>query len=189
MIAFRDNLPLLERPRGIVTAFNGSWLRQALSRAAQKAGYTEWWLADDLTRSVVFYLQFHYPDNTIAVPRLKDVVRSALRQIGYDEIARHFGARTPLRKISLPDLVTSGEKPGIEEFFHQLARRIRSLQPEGSEIVHFSGLAECACCLQDRGDLFAQEFFSCQLLEAEVVNFIRSELAALGWKHVRFSIS
>lgn len=187
MIAFRDNLPLLERPRGNVTAFNGSWLRQALSRAAQKAGYTEWWLADDLTRSVVFYLEFHYPDNIIAVPRLKDVVRSALRQIGYDEIARHFGARTSLRKISLPDLVSSGEKSGTEEFFHKLGSRIRSLRPEGSEAVCFSGLAECARCLRKGGDLFAEEA-ACQLVEAEIVAFIRAELAALGWKHVRFSI-
>lgn len=189
MIAFKDGLPLLERPEGTVTVFNGGWLRQALRRAARKAGYTEFWLAEDLTRSVVFYLKFHYSDNTIPVPQLQGAVRSALRQIGYEEIAQHFGGRAVLRKILLPQFTSPEDATDGAGFFRKLASRIRLLRPASTGVVHFCGLEECATALSPMsagGNLCGEELTA---RKHEIVGFVQSQLLASGWDEVRVCIS
>lgn len=189
MIAFKDDLPLLERPRGTVTTFSGVWLRQALKRAAQKAGYAEWWLAEDLTRTVVFYLRFHYRDNTIPIPQLKEVIRAALREIGYDEIAQHFGTGMTLKKIFLPQVAQHCEAAGLEAFLQKLASRIQLLRPGNQDgFIHFSGLEECVSCLQTDGEDIPRDVYLATL-KTEIVGFVRTQLLSLGWEQVRFSIS
>src|SRR3954467_9672487 len=56
MIAFRDNLPLIEHVNGVVAAFERKWLTRSLFRAAAKAGYDHWWLSDHVAQSVTEFL-------------------------------------------------------------------------------------------------------------------------------------
>ena len=101
MIAPREELPLVQFEGGEVSAFDPVWLTRRLVRAAEKAGYPQWWLAEHASASVSNYLRYRYMENVLTAPRLTDAVNSALQVIGYAEVARHFEAGPPPARISL----------------------------------------------------------------------------------------
>jgi len=57
MIALRDSLPLLRHGDGEFCAIRREWLSLCLYRAAEKAGYSRWWLAEHVAASAVCYLK------------------------------------------------------------------------------------------------------------------------------------
>ncbi len=187
MIALRDELPLLARTGGTVTALSGDWLQHALERAASKAGYGErWWLAPDLARGVVHYLRLHYTETTIRLARLRQAVRDVLRGIGYQEIARHFRPSPALSQVDLSRLAVGAS--GTGEFFARLAARLRALRDTATSddgALQLHGLGECV----DELLVGSGDHDDCPaLLRARIVHFVRAELLALGWEGVRFSI-
>src|SRR5277367_1960448 len=103
MIALKDNLPLVRFDSGHVVAFERDWLLRSLSKAASKAGYQNWWLAEHVAESVTTYFMYH-EENVITVPRLAKSVQSVLQVIGYAEIADHFHPAPPPLRISLREI-------------------------------------------------------------------------------------
>lgn len=193
MIALRDELPLLAQTGGTVTALSGDWLQHALERAASKAGYGErWWLAPDLARGVVHYLRLHYTETTIRLTRLRQAVRDVLRGIGYQEVARHFRPSPAPSQVDLAKLASGVNNP--EEFFVRLAVRLRTLHhaaitDDGALQLH--GLEACVdeLLLTNHANDDGGGDDDCPaLLRARIVHFVRTELLALGWEGVRFSI-
>ena len=57
MIALRDEIPLIQLTDGQAVAFERQWLMRSLARAARKAGYPQWWLAEHVVESVAEYLR------------------------------------------------------------------------------------------------------------------------------------
>ncbi len=101
MIALLNGLPLLVKPSGQAVGFRKEWLRLALQRAARRAGMEKWWQALDLTAGVSLYLQQSYELNVIGRGDLETLIRRALCDLGYDEIARAFGSRPPGDQLML----------------------------------------------------------------------------------------
>ena len=87
MIALRDSLPLLRQSENEHCAIRQDWLCYCLCRAAEKAGYSRWWLAEHVAASVMCYLSRTYESNVITLKQLCDIVLSALQAIGYAEVA------------------------------------------------------------------------------------------------------
>lgn len=209
MIALRDDLPLLARTGGTVTALSGAWLQRALERAASRAGYGEgWWPARDLARGVVHYLRFHYAETTIALARLRRAVCDVLRGIGYQEVARYFRPSPAPCRVDLARLAASGGGSGngrggggddggggnhhhddaTTAFFGRLAARLRVLRDTAATddgTLQLHGLEECVVSLRSAS---GGEKPCPALLRARVVHFIRAELLALGWEGVRFAV-
>src|SRR4051794_37649474 len=104
MIAFRDELPLIQLRDGQAVAFERDWLIRSLARAALSAGYQQWWLAEHVAESVTVYLRQRADTTVLPVETMADAVRSALRVIGYGEIADRFQAGRPKARISLLEL-------------------------------------------------------------------------------------
>src|SRR5471030_1612192 len=104
MIAPRDEMPLVQFAGGEVSAFDPGWLTRRLVRAAEKAGYPQWWLAEHVSASVSNYLRYRYVGSVLTAPRLADTVHSALQVIGYAEVASHFEPGPPPARISLLEL-------------------------------------------------------------------------------------
>ena len=90
MIALRHYLPLVRSAQGNAVAFESSWLQAALLNAAGRAGYQGWWLADELVAGISLYLRNCYRKSVIDLPELESVVRVALRDVGYEEVAAWF---------------------------------------------------------------------------------------------------
>ena len=178
MIALKNNLPLLRKPRGHARAFRRAWLRNALKRAAEKAGYSEWWIAEDLTQSVVFYLQHHYLQPVIAVPMLENAVRSALREIGYTDVASHFGSGLGVYSISLLRFFDSPARPDAARFFANLSAWFNEIGATPLSWVVLGDLEPCARALARQEDAkFSSD--SAESVQTQIVEFIYAQLSLL----------
>ena len=65
MIALPSSLPLLRVGRYELTTYGPEWVEDSIKDAARRAGHNEWWLACDITRSLmpVSYTHLTLPTN------------------------------------------------------------------------------------------------------------------------------
>lgn len=179
MIALRHALPLVRSIQGNAVAFESAWLRVALQDAAVHAGYDGWWLVDDLVAGISLYLRNCYVKNVIDVPELESIVRSALRNIGYDEVAARFRAGPPTRGISLVQCLKSAPLSDGAAFFEQLAETITLLYEDKVRHFHFYDLHACIDHLES-GAPSDRALHSAGLRE-KIVSFVRERVRAQGW--------
>ncbi len=172
MIAFQDNLPVVRFEDGGVMAFEGRWLSEGLARAALRAGYRKWWLAEHVTETVATYLRNDFPSPAVTLPQLRSAVQSVLQVIGYADVAEHFEPLPPPVRLSLADLAREAGDGYELLFFRLLQGRLRDIADSPSLRVELFDLQPCVKLLRSaknwRGD--------CARLRAEIVRFIREEL-------------
>ena len=183
MIATWNNLPLLEDQHGGFCAIDTGWLLAALERAATKAGFTEWWLADHVTTSVCSYLRSSYDKNVVDLVRLQAVVRQTLQDVGYEEIARCFSADSPACHFSLLHCARSAGTNGIAGFYQALTLKIDEVHRSKRTSFHFYDLGACLSYLNSSAqpELIVRP--------QDVVDFVRDRIGALPWERpVRSSI-
>jgi hypothetical protein len=174
MIAFKDNLPLVQFEGGQVVAFQRDWLLRSLAEAACKAGYQKWWLAEHVAESVTAYLM-HNDENVVTVPRLAKSVQSILQVIGYGEIASHFVPGPPLVRISLLDLACTAGTGYELAFFDVLAHSIRDVMEMEANYFELLDLERCVKHLRSR-KIWSRD---CDALRAEIVAFVREQIFAV----------
>lgn len=170
MIALKSELPLVRFECGRVVDFENGWLQTELVRAAERAGYSKWWLAEHVTESVAAYLRYQCSDPIVGVERLSKAVRSVLHVIGYAEVADHFQGAPPPNEIWLPELSREAGAGFELAFFELLKRRIDTLAEDGPGEWSFSGLQPCVKMLQS-AKTWSRE---CTRLSEEIVEFIRT---------------
>ncbi len=171
MIALADGIPLVQLDDGQVAVFERGWLLRALVRAAAKAGYPRWWLAEHVTESVTAYLALQYEGNVVTIPQLVRAVQSVLQVIGYAEIAPHVAPDTPGARLSLVELVREAGTGYELAFFDRLGRQLQALLRNGATYLELTGLAPCVKTLR------ARKCWSrgCDALQAEIVSFVRTQ--------------
>lgn len=173
MIAPKSELPLVRFGCGRVVDFENGWLQMELTRAAERAGYSKWWLAEHVTESVVAYLRYQCNDPVVGVERLSKAVRSVLHVIGYAEVADCFYGTPPPNEIWLPELVREAGDAFELAFFELLQRRVDELLDGSSTEWCFSGLQPCVRLLCGT-KTWTRE---CSRLAGEIVEFIRTQAA------------
>ena len=176
MVALKYNLPLIHNEQGIAMAFESEWLKAALDQAARKAGYDGWWLSDEFSAAIAQYLRHDYDESVIELPILERVVRNALRDIGYEEIAARFRAVNPYQCLSLVECLKA---PGTKQepaFFKRLAERIDALHAAKVRQFHFYDLQTCVHRLLDGKDVAHGPN-----LRARIVALVRERVRTLPW--------
>lgn len=185
MIALPDSTPLVQFESGQVVAFERQWLVRSLERAAKKAGYPHWWLAEHVAESVSAYLQFRIEANVVAMPRLAQAVQAALQVIGYAEVANHFDPGPPPHRVSLWELARSAGSGYELAFFDSLGRTIQDVV-EG-HICNFELFGLEHCVKQLRGKKVWSR--DCDALRVEIVGFVREQICiANPAKEISFSL-
>jgi len=179
MIAFRDNLPLVQFESGRTVAFERDWLVRSLVRAARKAGFAQWWLAEHVAESVTQYLRSQAELNVLPVDHLTKAVQSVLQVIGYAEVGRHFEAGRPVAQISLLDLARQAGSGYELAFFEMLGRRIQGLVTEEQCDFELFGLEPCVKLLRAR-KAWSRD---CDALRAEIVSFAREQTGIAAAEH------
>jgi len=174
MIALADGMPLVQLDDGRVVAFQRDWLVRALGKAALKAGYQKWWLADYVTETAAGYLAAYFPSNAISVPRLTRLVADVLQVIGYSEISSYLVLGTPGERLDLVDLVREAGAGYELAFFERLRARLQSLIGAGTTDVDLVGLAPCVKQLRARKSWSR----GCDALQEEIVSFVRTQTLA-----------
>jgi hypothetical protein len=172
VIALRDSLPLLRQSENEHCSIRKEWICLCLFRAAEKAGYRRWWLAEHVAATVLCYLSKTYGSNVVTPEELHEIVVRALQAIGYAEVALLLEEVIPPFELSLSDLAEEAG-PGYElAFFRLLKERIQLAFCDRASSLEIYGLQSCVRHLQSvktwsRG---------CSLLRNEIVNFLRAHL-------------
>src|ERR1700757_4804052 len=104
MVAFKEEFPYLRTNSGQLFEFDREWLHDAITRAADEAGYPSWWLTDHVTESIAFYLRLRTDESVVAFSQFSQTVRYVLKVIGYKEIIPHFTPAPPPITVPLIDL-------------------------------------------------------------------------------------
>lgn len=171
MIALADGLPLIKLDDGRVVTFRRDWIVRALAKAAFKAGYQKWWLAEHVTETVASYLASHFEANAISVPQLSRLVMDVLQVIGYADISPFFAPGIPGERLNLVDLVREAGSGYELAFFNRLGDRLQSLIGAGTTDVDMVGLASCVKQLRARKTWSR----GCDALQEEIVSFVRTQ--------------
>jgi hypothetical protein len=178
VIALRDSLPLLRQNENEDSQIRHDWLCLCLRRAAEKAGHSQWWLAEHVAASVMCYLSTTYEKNVISLKQLCDIVLSVLQAIGYAEVALCLDTLPPRFELSLTELAKEAG-PGYElAFFRLLKERIQPALSDQASNLDIYGLQSCVRHLQ------AVKTWSCNCsqLRNEIVDFLRAQLERANLK-------
>jgi hypothetical protein len=172
VIALRNSLPLLRQNEHEDSAIRHDWLCFCVCRAADKAGYSHWWLAEHVAASVMCYLSSTYERNVITLKELQEIVISVLQAVGYSEVALCLDTLHPQFELSLSDLAKEAG-PGYElAFFRLLKERIRPALSHRASNLDIYGLQSCVRHLQ----AVKTWSRSCSQLRNEIVEFLRAQL-------------
>lgn len=186
MIAFHDNLPLVQLQDGQAVAFQRDWLIRSLANAARKAGYPQWWLAAHVAQSVTEYLRTQTEVNVLSVDRLTKAVQSVLQVIGYADVGQHFEAGTPATQISLVDVAREAGTGYELAFFEILGRRIQTVVQARTSHFELLGLEPCVKLLRAR-KTWSRD---CDALRVEIVSFTRNHTGLVAAdRDVTFSLA
>ena len=178
MIALRNSLPLLRQNENEDSLIRHDWLCFCLCRAADKAGYSHWWLAEHVAASVMCYLSTTYENNVITLAQLRDIVLSVLQVIGYAEVALCLDTLHPPFELSLSALAKEAG-PGYElAFFQLLKERIQPALSDRASNLDIYGLQSCVRHLQ----AVKTWSRSCSQLRNEIVDFLRAQLEGANLK-------
>jgi hypothetical protein len=174
MVAFKEEFPYLRGRSGQLFEFDQGWLRAAITRAADDAGYPKWWLTDHVTESIAFYLRLRNDESVVPFDQLSQTVRYVLKVIGYKEIVPYFVPSPPPVSFSLL-AVAQDAGAGYElAFFDRLEKRITSVVGAGADTLHLCDLVPCVKHL--RGAKAWTR--TCDTLREEVICFVRDKLVA-----------
>jgi hypothetical protein len=179
MIAFIDDLPLVEFENGEVCAFRREWLHLHLVHAAEQAGYRNWWLAGHVAQSVTNYLTTQYQANTLSASELRLSVAEVLATIGYAEVALHFVPTRPSRDISLLELTKLSSTHELT--FFSLLRDAITVELEDG-MIHLSITNIGPAVKKLLGVKILTE--ECSELRMEIVAFIRCIVAPQPTIHI-----
>lgn len=171
MIALADGMPLVQLDDGRVVAFQRGWIVKALAKAALKAGYQKWWLAECVTETLEDYLSSHVEANAVSVPELALLVADVLQVIGYAEITPYVVLGHPGERLNLVDLVKEAGAGYELAFFNRLRDRLQSMIGSGATEVDLVGLATCVKQLRSRKSWSR----GCDALQEEIVSFVRNQ--------------
>lgn len=173
MVAFKEEFPYLKAETGQLFEFDRGWLREAITRAANEAGYPSWWLTDHVTESIAFYLRLRNDENFVAFNQLSQTVRYVLKVIGYKEIIPHFTPAPPPVTISLFEIAYAAGAGYELAFFDMLSRRLDLLLQ--THVISVLLVALNPCVKHLRGTRVWSR--SCDVLRAEIVTFVRDKLS------------
>src|SRR5256885_7440690 len=131
MVAFKEEFPYLRGDSGQLFEFDQAWLRAAITRAANEAGYPKGWLTDHVTESIAFYLRLRNDESVGPFDQLSQNVAYVLKLIGYKEIVPHFVPGPPPVSCSLLTIAQEAGAGYELAFFDGLEKRISALDNAG----------------------------------------------------------
>jgi hypothetical protein len=173
MVAFKEEFPYLRSDTGHLFEFDRSWLRAAITRAADQAGYPSWWLTDHVTESITFYLRLRNDETFVAFSQLSQTVRYVLKVIGYTEIVPYFSPAPPPISVSLLEVACQAGDGYELAFFDSLDKRVSALVQTGTQAVTLHSLNACVKHLR-KCKTWSRR---CDSLREEIVCFVRERLS------------
>jgi hypothetical protein len=174
MISLPNQQPLLSVGDLPLAPCEEEWLHLRIQDAALAAGRGDFWVARDIARGVMDYLERDYKGTVIALPALLDRVRALLHRLDCADVAAHLDASPPPLTLALPQLATDAGNGFELAFFSSLRHRLLAGQAHGIREVRLSGLRLCVQSLRGA----AKWRKDCESLAREILDFIRQHQMA-----------
>jgi hypothetical protein len=174
MVAFKEEFPYLRGDSGQLFEFDQAWLRAAITRAANEAGYPKWWLTDHVTESIAFYLRLRNDESVVPFDQLSQTVRYVLKVIGYKEIVPHFEPSPPPVSFSLLTIAQDAGAGYELAFFDGLEKRVNALVNAGADSLLLCDLQACVKHLRGAKTWTRM----CDTLREEIICFVRERLSS-----------
>lgn len=156
-----------------------AWLRQLISRAAERASRQDWRHGDDMAVAITTYLKGDCARTPYSVAMFERLVRKTLSDAGYPEIAAAVRIKSPVTRISLAECVTNPPVLNEHEFYDRVRVAIRDCYREGTDRLEFCDLATCIERLNSVEPTFPWYEKPCRLWK--IVSFVRRELGRHKW--------
>ena len=128
---------------------------------------------------ISLYLRNCYLKNVIDVPELEHVVRAALRDTGYEEVAACFRAIPTKREISLVQCLKNLPSISHSTFFEKLSEAINRLREGQVRHFHFYDLHACVDHQETRA---GRQTSTARLLD-KIVAYVRDCVHSREWEH------
>jgi len=173
MIRQLEDMVWVKFEDGHMTPFDEQRLALSIQNVAERAGHSDWWLAESVAAAVHAYAIKCRSDGVIPSREIVEIVVAVLSTLGFKNISQAYAKHEHSTAIHLNDLAMRGGAAFELEFFRQLDRELKAASDQRLSVIEVDGLR--ACVMQLRG---ARRWNSgCRKLAEEIVEYVRERVA------------
>lgn len=172
MIRLQEDIVWVKFEDGHMVPFDEQRLALSIQSVAERAGHSDWWLAESVAAAVHAYAVKCRTDGVIPTREIVEIVVAVLSTLGFKKISQAYARHEHSAAIHLNDLATCGGAAFELEFFRQLDRELRAASDRRLSVIEVDGLR--ACVMQLRG---ARRWNSgCRKLAEEIIEYVRERV-------------
>ena len=172
MIQLIEDMVWVKFEDGRMAPFDEQRLALSIQDVAERAGHSDWWLAESVAAAVHAYAVKCRSDGVIPTREIVEIVVAVLTTLGFEKISEAYAGREHCAAIHLNDLATRVGAAFELEFFRQLDRELAAASDHRLSVIEVDGLR--ACVMQLRG---ARRWNSgCRRLAEEIVDYVRERV-------------
>ncbi len=139
---------------------------------AERAGHSDWWLAESVAAAVHAYAIKCRSDGVIPSREIVEIVVAVLSTLGFEKISEAYAGDEHSAAIHLNDLAAPTGAAFELDFFRRLDVALEAAANHRLSAIEVDGLR--ACVMQLRG---AQRWNSgCRQLAEEIVEYVRERV-------------
>src|ERR1017187_49563 len=172
MIRLQQDIVWVKFEDGHMAPFDEQRLALSIQDVAERAGHSDWWLAECVAAEVHAYAGKCRSDGGMPTRELVEIVVAVLTTLGFEKISQAYAGREHCAAIHLNDLAARVGAAFELEFFRQLDRELAAASDHRLSMIEVDGLR--ACVMQLRG---ARRWNSgCRKLAEEIVDYVRERV-------------
>ena len=173
MIQFHDDVLWVQEEDGRLLPFDEQRLATSIQKAAEKVGYSEWWLGESIAAAVHVFAVKSRSQPVIPSTEISEIVGTVLATLGYEWISEAYAAGADRVAIHLNELAWRTNAGFELEFFQQLDHALGAAANRRLVAMRLDGLR--ACVMQLRG---ARRWMAgCRRLAEDIVEHVRERVA------------
>lgn len=174
MIQLLEDMVWVKFEDGHMAPFDEQRLALSIQDVAERAGHSDWWLAESVAAAVHAYAVKCRSDSVIPSREIVEIVVAVLATLGFEKISEAYAGHEHCAAIHLNDLAAKMGAAAFElEFFRQLDHELKAASDHRLSVIEVDGLR--ACVMQLRG---ARRWNSgCRKLAEEIVEYVRERVA------------
>jgi hypothetical protein len=172
MIQALEDIVWVKFEDGHMAPFDEQRLALSIQTVAERAGHSDWWLAESVAAAVHAYAVKCRSDGVIPSREIVEIVTAVLATLGFEKISEAYAGHEHCAAIHLNDLAARMGAAFELEFFRQLDEALSAASDHRLSVIEVDGLR--ACVMQLRG---ARRWNSgCRKLAEEIVEYVRERV-------------
>src|SRR5580700_5515731 len=143
MIQAIEDIVWVEFEDGHMAPFDEQRLALSIQNVAERAGHSDWWLAESVAAAVHAYAVKCRSDCVIPSQEIVEIVVAVLATLGFEKISEAYAGHEHCAAIHLNDLATRMGAAFELEFFRQLDEALGAASDHRLSVIEVDGLRAC----------------------------------------------